>query len=115
MCRDLVEVCGDRVLWEYSDVTKACYDVGRAGVRDSRNEDRCFARYEECVSDCDYFAYWLSYYDAGVDSRADSSSNDSSSSEGTSSDAMSPSSDTSENTVSDASDAHRDAGDAATE
>lgn len=109
MCRDLVEVCGDRILWEYSDAAKACYDVGRAGVRDSRNEDRCFANYEECASDCDYLAYWLSYYDAGLDS-GERSNSDAPASDATSSSGASFDSAPLEAGVS-----HRDAGDASDE
>jgi hypothetical protein len=109
MCSDLVEVCGDRILWEYSDVAKACYDVGRAGMRDSRNEDRCFANYEECASDCDYLAYWLSYYDAGLDSGERSSS------DAPASDATSSSSASLENPALDAGVSNHDAGDASHE
>lgn len=64
MCEDLVWVCGDPVVWEYPDLRR-CYDIGRAGMRNSSDEDQCFAAYDECISDCSYFAYWLGGYDAG--------------------------------------------------
>lgn len=59
MCDDLVRVCGNPVVWEYADL-RWCYDIGRAGQKDSLYEDQCYANYDECISDCKYFAYWLS-------------------------------------------------------
>jgi hypothetical protein len=69
MCETLVQVCGEPVLWDYSHLER-CYEVGRAGVEDVRQEDQCFAHYDECLSDCEYYGYWLSYYDAGATTNA---------------------------------------------
>ena len=41
-------------------------DIGRAGLKRERDEDQCFAVYDECMSDCAYYAFWASFGDAGV-------------------------------------------------
>lgn len=63
MCRDLVEACGEPMLWEYSDL-QTCYEIGRAGVKESTREDQCFAIHSECVNDCLYLSAYLERRDA---------------------------------------------------
>lgn len=116
MCEDLVWVCGDPVVWEYPDLRR-CYDIGRAGMQDSLHEDQCFAAYNECISDCSYFAYWLGSYDAGYtdEERTEPGSSDTLTSEPGSSDTLTSGS-WATNTAASSSTALNDAGtaDAAT-
>lgn len=67
MCENLREVCGDERIWKYAE-TEQCFQIGRAGVEDSRDEDQCFAVYDECISDCEYWL-WVNYVypDASAD------------------------------------------------
>lgn len=65
MCEDLVSVCGEPVVWDFAGL-RECYDIGRAGQEDARQEDQCFAVYDECISDCRYYAFWASFGDAGL-------------------------------------------------
>lgn len=65
MCEDLVQVCGEPAVWDYAGM-RECYDIGRAGLKRERDEDQCFAVYDECMSDCAYYAFWASFGDAGV-------------------------------------------------
>lgn len=60
MCENLVEECGNPRIWEFEGL-KECFRVGRAGVANPRNEDQCFAVYDECISDCTYYMYWTSF------------------------------------------------------
>ncbi len=48
MCEELVDSC-EGLLDERSEL---CFDVGRAGVKDSSKEDQCFAFYPSCIDDC---------------------------------------------------------------
>lgn len=62
MCEALVDVCGDERIRDYPGI-EDCYRIGRAGTKNARDEDQCFAVYDECVSDCEYYAFWESFYD----------------------------------------------------
>lgn len=73
MCEELVSVCGEPVVWDFAGL-RECYDIGRAGQKDARQEDQCFAVYDECISDCTYYAFWASFGDAGP---ADAAASDS--------------------------------------
>lgn len=64
MCEDLASVCGESVIWDYAGL-RECYDIGRAGMKNERQQDQCFAVYDECISDCKYYAFWSGFGDAG--------------------------------------------------
>lgn len=69
MCENLVSVCGRPSIAEFNGVEE-CFRIGRAGVANARDEDQCFAVHDECISDCKYYAYWMSFYDAGTEASA---------------------------------------------
>lgn len=70
MCENLVNVCGDPVLLEHENsVFRECHAIGVAGRKDRSNEDQCFAFYEECINECDFYAYYYTL-DAGPDAQA---------------------------------------------
>jgi hypothetical protein len=67
MCENLVQACGVSVLLEHeNDIFRECYDVGVAGQKDKREEAQCFAFYDECINECEFYGYYLSL-DGGVD------------------------------------------------
>lgn len=71
MCENLVETCGHPLLLEHeSDLFRRCYQVGLDGVKDQTKEAQCFAYYDECYNDCEFFGYYLSL-DAGLDASLD--------------------------------------------
>jgi hypothetical protein len=48
MCQALARECA-----ELSNArSRACYDVGRAGMKNRRDEDQCFAYYPDCIDEC---------------------------------------------------------------
>lgn len=51
------------------DVFRECYAIGMAGRKERTNEDQCFAYYDECINECEFFAYYYTL-DAGVDAEA---------------------------------------------
>ncbi len=57
MCEDLVEECGDPRLSRY--LPGYCAAYGRAGLEDERNEDQCFAVYDDCIDECVSLRYLL--------------------------------------------------------
>jgi hypothetical protein len=72
MCENLLSTCGDKQIWDYGG-PRECFEIGRAGASDPRNEDQCFAVYDECVSDCLYYSFWTNFgVDAGADAGLDS-------------------------------------------
>lgn len=54
MCENLVSTCGERRIWDVPGMQK-CFEIGRSGVEDSRDEDQCFAVHDECISDCNFW------------------------------------------------------------
>lgn len=71
MCENLVKACGKPVLLEQtSDVFRECHTVGVEGQKDEAHEAQCFAFYDECINECEFYAYYLTL-DAGADGGSD--------------------------------------------
>jgi hypothetical protein len=52
MCRELTQACEGIA----APGLQACYKIGAAGLKNARDEDQCYAVYDDCIADCRYFS-----------------------------------------------------------
>jgi hypothetical protein len=64
MCQELVEACEGTPF----TALDSCYAIGVAGLKNARDEDQCYAVYDDCIADCRYVQAAL--LDAGDASNA---------------------------------------------
>jgi hypothetical protein len=50
MCEELVAACEGTPF----TALDSCYAIGVAGLKNARDEDQCYAVYDDCIADCRY-------------------------------------------------------------
>lgn len=71
MCENLQQACGAPILLEQQDsLFRECHAIGVEGVKDQTHEAQCFAFYDLCISECEF---WSDRYsrEAGTDAGED--------------------------------------------
>jgi hypothetical protein len=51
MCEQLVQACEGATV----EPRETCFEIGAAGLKNPRDEDRCYAAYDDCLPECLYF------------------------------------------------------------